>query len=354
MVRKTIALALTLILFACTQNTENATGEKTHELRLFTWSEYFDEELLRAFEEQTGAKVKADYFSSNEQMLAKLELAAKSGEPGYDLILPSDYMVRILIELGLIQELDAKKMPFLTDFDPAVKNPEYDPGLRHSVPLAFGTTGLAVNTKLLPKWKGEISWKEALGNPEYAGKVTLLDDTKETLQVALFLAGKDLGSATEADIHAAFARLKNGKKQIKAFTAETRPVIESGECALCMAYSGDVLSVAKEKPEIRFVVPSDGASAWTDNFAIPKNAPNPELAYKFMALVLSADGAKRFTERTGYRTAHLKAKALLPKSVSENPIIYPSAKDLKRFHYLVDRKELSLLIDKEWTILKSL
>lgn len=356
MVQKITTLLIALSLFACTKKEAPPPPESTApELRLFTWSEYFQENELRAFEEQTGIKIKPDYFSSNEQMLAKLQLAAKGSEPGYDLILPSDYMVRTLIELKLLQKLDPTKLPFLADFDAAAKNPSYDPGLQFSVPLAMGVTGLAVNTKLLPKFnfQKEFSWKEAFESPEFSGKLTILDDAKEALQAALLQQGKTLEKASEDDVKKAFATLRARKAQVKAFTAETRPVIESDECGLCMAYSGDVLSVAKDKPEIRFVVPKEGSTLWTDNFAIPANAKNAEAAYKFMSMILSAEGAKAFTERTGYRTANLKAKKLLPKAIVSNPLIYPGPKEMQRLHYLVDRKDIALLVDKEWTLLKS-
>jgi spermidine/putrescine transport system substrate-binding protein len=172
------------------------------------------------------------------------------------------------------------------------------------------------------------------------------------LQAALLANGKDLAAATEADVKEAFAYLKKHKSQLKGFTTETRPVIEADECALCMTYSGDARQVAAGKAEIKFVLPKDGVSIWTDNFAIPANSAEPELAYKFMAKILSAQEAKEFTERTGYRTFSKSAKALLPKEIAENPVIYPKAQGVK-FHYLVDKKELAALIDKEWALLKS-
>jgi spermidine/putrescine transport system substrate-binding protein len=323
----------------------------TPELRVFTWSEYFDDDFLRAFGEKNHVQVKADYFSSNEEMLAKLQITGAGS--GYDLILPSDYMVRTLIELKLVKPLDHAKLPVLADFSPDALNPEYDPGLKFSVPLAIGTTGIAVNTKLLPNAPAALSWKDALENPAYQGKVTLLDDAKEVLQVALVIHGKDLSSATEADVKEAFAYLRAHKAQIKGFPPETRPVIEADECSLCMAYSGDALSVAKEKKEIRFTVPTDGATVWTDNLAIPANAKNPGMAYRFIDELLSVDGAKSFTLRTNYRTANKKAKAALPKEVSGDTAIYPTPAERSRMHYLMQRKDLALLIDKEWALLKS-
>lgn len=352
--RKTKVALVILIasLFGCTkpQNPQK-------ELRLFTWSEYFAEDVIRSFEKDAGIKVKVDYFSSNEQLLAKLQLTAGSKEESYDLILPSDYMVRTLIDLKLVQPIDKTQTPFLADFDRTKL--AYDPEMKYSVPMALGTTGVAVNTKLLPRFatpegrRAGFSWKEMMENPEFKGKVTLVDDTKEILQLGLMIHGKQIETATEADVKEAFAYLKAHKSQLKGFTSETRAVIEADECAVCMVFSGDAVSVSKIKPEIIFFVPKEGATLWTDNFAIPANARNPDLAYKFMARVLSAEDAKNFTERTGYRTPNLKSQKLLSKETLNNNIIFPTAADSKRFHYLVDRKDLNLLIDKEWALLKS-
>jgi spermidine/putrescine-binding protein len=107
------------------------------------------------------------------------------------------------------------------------------------------------------------------------------------------------------------------------------------------------------KQEVRFLVPTDGATIWTDNLAIPATAKNTDLAYKFINELLSLEGAKSFTRRTNYRTANLKAKASLLKELAESHLIYPSAAERARMHFLVQRKDLNLLIDREWTLLKS-
>jgi spermidine/putrescine transport system substrate-binding protein len=359
-----IAVVFSLLFFgACTKAPDSASGTTPTgstpassaaapgELKIFTWSEYFDEDFLRKFGEAHNVKVKADYFSSNEEMLAKLKITGDGA--GYDLILPSDYMVRTLVEMKMIQALDHSKLPVLNDFDKDAMNPDYDPGLHYAVPLAIGTTGIAVDENVAPKVPATLTWKAMMEDPAYKGKITLLDDSKEVLQMALAIQGKSMAKATEADVKAAFAYLKAHKAQIKGFPPETRPVIEADECALCQAYSGDVLSVGKDHKGIRFVVPQDGATIWADNLAIPNNAKNVDIAYTFINELLGAEGAKSFTTRTNYRTANVKAKAALPKEVSGNPVIFPNAAERSRMHYIVPRKDLALVIDKEWALLKS-
>jgi len=344
--------ALTLLAIAALFFSACTKRDPAKELRLFTWSEYFTPGELREFERETGIKTKADYYSSNEEMLTKLQLTADGD--GYDLVLPSDYMVRTMIDLKLLAKLDHKRMEFIGHFPEEARHPPYDRNLDYSVPLAVGLTGIAWNSKLLPQLPNgaDFSWRDFFELANLNGRVTVLDDMKEALQAVLLIRGKDLSSATPEDIRNAFAYLTAHKDQLKGFTSETRSVIEADECALCMAYSGDVLAVATTKPEIKFVRPKEGLTIWTDNFAIPKNARNVDAAYRFMAKVLSAEGAKNFTTRTHYRTYQAEARALLPAEIATNPVIYPEPKP-GEFHYLVQRNELADLIDRAWALLKS-
>ncbi len=290
--------------------------------------------------------MKLDYFASNEEMHAKLKLLGK--ERSYDLILPSDYMVRILIEEKLVQPINKAWLPFLKDFEESGLNPPYDPGLGYSVPFSVGFTGLAWNKELLPKIPSPISWKDFFENPSFKNQVTLLDDTKEVINAALL--AQRIDPSKGENLSKAFPYLKKHKSQLKGFLSETRPTIEGGECGLCMAYSGDVRSIAKEKSHIAFLFPKEGVTQWSDNFAIPATSTEAELAHQFISMALSAENAKAFTERTGYRTYHKGAKALLSKDVSEDFVVYPKG---GKFHFLVNHQEQSKEVEREWAQLKS-
>lgn len=326
------------------------------ELRIFSWSDYIQEGVVKAFEAEHKCKVIIDYFSSNEELLAKVRATVQAGGRGYDLIVPSDYMVGNMVKLGLLQAVDKAQLKFLPDFDPAFLKPEYDPSLTYAVPFAWGSTGVAVNTKLaaglIDLSKG-ISWKDFFENPKLQGKVTLLDDSKESLHAALMVQGKTWTQASDADIQNAFAYLKAHKKQIKLFTAETRSTIEAGDCVVCQAFSGDVLQVRAEKPEIQYMIPKEGATLWTDNLAIPKNAGNVALAHAFMNKMLSAEGANSFTATTFYPTANKKARALEDKALTANTAIYPDPKTFAKLGYITEKVALLPQIDRLWTELKS-
>ena len=356
-----VALAATLALIAsvgCTKK-PNAPGAAVpgaiRELRVFTWSDYLKDEVLKEFEKENNAKVILDFFSSNEEMLAKVQATIQSGSKGYDVIFPSDYMAGNMRKLGLIQPLDHAKLTFLKDFNPDFLTPAYDPVLSHAVPFAWGTTGVIINTNLakgLDLSKG-FSWKTLLEDPKLAKKITLMDDAKECLHLALMIQGKTWITATEADVRSAFDYLKAHKKNVKLFTSEPKEIVKNGECAVCQGFSGDALRLMTEMPGVKYLVPNEGATIWTDNLAIPKNASEVALAYAFMNKVLSRDAAKRFTEQTFFPSPNGEGMKLLDATLKSNNAIFPDPATFAKLRYLTERPELLQLIDRLWTELKS-
>lgn len=312
-------------------------------------------EVIQEFENKTGAKVHLDYFSSNEELLAKLQGSIQAGGAGYDVIFPSDYMVGNLATLGLIQPLDRTKLTVLKEFDPNFLKPAYDPDLKYSVPFAWGTTGLAVNSKVMKgmDFSKGISWKDFFENPKYAKKITWMDDPKECVHAALKALGKTWAGATEADIREAFEFLKKNKKNLKIFTAETRTVLEKDECGICHAFSGDVMQVRQSNPNLTYFIPTEGATIWTDNLSIPKNSKNPEMAYIFMNYLLSKEVAKKFVENIFYGTPNADAMALVDSVIRKNRAIFPPPDVMSKLNHLTERAELLTLIDRLWTELKS-
>jgi spermidine/putrescine transport system substrate-binding protein len=325
-------------------------------LRILTWSEYFKPEVIAPFETKTGIKVQLDFMSNNEELLAKVQSSVQGNQAGYDLILPTDYMVTTLVRLKLIKAIEKSKVTVLENFEPRFLNPEFDPGNSHSIPFAWGTTGLAIFDNQVPaEFKGkEIGWKDFYENPAFKNKVTLLDDQREVIHTALLALGKNWNSATEADITAAFDYLKKHKSQIKAFVAEGSPAIEAKDAPMIHAYSGDVLALAQEMESLRYVLPKEGATVWTDNFAIPVNGQADDLAYQFINHVLEAQGAAVFTNATFYLTPNIKSLDFIEAALLKTAGLQPSAAEVTKLHYLTDRPELLTLIDRLWTELKTL
>ncbi|MBC7690698.1 MAG: spermidine/putrescine ABC transporter substrate-binding protein [Methylotenera sp.] len=363
------ALAVTVLGGCTSKSQQGSAGSGTaattaatapvRELHIFIWSDYISDDFIKQFEKENHAKVVLDFFSSNEEMLAKVQATVQSNSRGYDLVSPSDYMSGNMIKLGLLQPLDHSKLTFLTEYGKEFQNPTYDPGLTHVVPFSWGTSGLAVQTKLFSKFapgldlsKG-LSWKTLFEDARFSKQVTLLDDAKEVLHVALLIQGKKWATATEADVRSAFTYLKAHKQNVRLFTSEPKPVMLNEECALCQTFSGDALKVMKETADVKYVIPEEGATLWTDNLAIPKNAADPALALLFMNKFLEKQAARNFTENTFFPSPNAEAMKLLDPKLTSNLSIFPAPKTFSKLSYLVERPQLLLVIDQLWTEFKS-
>lgn len=351
-------LSLTSLLFvvssllgACASHTQSVAVEE-HELKVLSWSEYLSEDVVSEFAKEHGAKVEVTVISSNEDMLNKVQASLQSGGRGYDLIFPSDYMVSIMKHLGLLMDLDTKRLPFLVDLDPAFTHPSFDSQLQNAVPFAWGTTGVAVNTKLAKNVNlNRLSWKDMLEKPQYRGKVALLDDANEVLHVGLLALGKSWEKASEADVRAAFAWLKKNKRNIKLFAPDAQAAIKAEDCVYCQAYNGNAIDLSKARG-IRYVIPKEGSTLWTDTMAIPKNAHEVHLAYALMNRLLNAEAAKQFTETSHFASTNAKAKTLLPAAIAGNASIYPDASTFKRLSSISEKPELQAAIAELWADLK--
>jgi spermidine/putrescine-binding protein len=186
------SLAIVSSLFACTQKQDSNSQSKNdnQELRVLTWSEYFDDEVIKSFEEKNHAKVIRDYFASNEELLAKIKSNLESSSRGYDLILPSDYMVQTMTQLGMLKKIDKDQLTVLQNLDPKFQHPVYDSQLDYCVPFAWGTTGIAINYVLAPALfslrKGryfggaELSAKMRMPTPRSTARIFELNFTSIT------------------------------------------------------------------------------------------------------------------------------------------------------------------------------
>ncbi len=270
--KRILALLLLASLAACTKESVDAPTA----INVYTWSNYFSPEAVARFEKESGVKVNFSYFSSNDELMAKLQAGAR----GYDVILPSGYVVKALKTLGLLQPLKGGAMAEAKHLTARFRNPAYDPDLEYVMPFTWGTTGLAVN-KAKVKQKVD-SWAWVFSHPEMKGKITMLDDPADVIGAALKLSGHSLNAGEPEALKKAQALLREQKKFLKAYTSETKPLLESGEVAIAQAYSSDVGQAMQVNPNIEFVTPKEGGPLWTDNLAIPVGAPSPETAKKFI------------------------------------------------------------------------
>jgi len=331
---------------ACSQGTNDTAKAKPVTLHLFTWSDYTEETVVKQFEERFGVKVVTDTFGSNEELLAKLQ----GGAAGYDVIVPSDYMVSILIKQGLLAELDQMKIPNLAHVYKHLKGLYYDPKNTYSVPYLWGTTGIGYNADLVspPPESWQVLWDE-----RYKGKISLLNDEREVFGMALRAAGESLNATEPAKLEAAKARLMAQKALVKTYTSENYDqLLVSGEVALAHGWSGTVIRASAERPSIKYVIPKEGGTIWQDNLSVLKSSAHQNEAMAFINFLLEPQTAALITTKVKYASASEEARLLVPREIAQNPAIYPPESVVARLEWIKDVGDAIKVYDRAWTELK--
>lgn len=349
MVRKGIWLLLFLaFLFAACSGGKPAPARELH---VYNWSAYIDPQIYKDFEAEFGIRVVEDTFASNEELLAKLQ----AGATGYDVIVPSDYMVNIMRQQGLLAELDHSKIPNLSNIDPQFADPPYDTGMRHCVPYQWGTTGIGYNAEIFPE--PPDSWAY-LFDPNlvapYSRRFTMLNDAREVVGAALKYLGYSLNTTNEAELLAARDLLIRQKPWVYAYDSEQyRALLPAGEIVLAQGYSGDVFMVAAEDERIRYAIPREGTSIWMDNLCIPASAPNKEAAHQFINYLLRPDVGARISNYTRYASPNAAARAHIAPELLADPAVYPPPEVMARLEWIRDVGEATLLYERIWTEIKA-
>ena len=270
-------------------------------LRIYNWGEYTGENIIRNFEEETGATVVMENFDSNEQMYIKVA----NGE-AYDILVPSDYMIQRLIQEDYLQKLDKSKLDCLDKLVDEVKGLPYDPNNDYSVPYFWGTVGIVYD-----KTKVDLEDLEEEGfgiflDEKYKGDVYLYDSERDSFMMALKALGYSMNTESEAEINEAYEWLVKCVQIMKTeiVTDEIIDNMAQGRKALGLIYSGDATYVMSENEDMGFYLPEEGTNLWSDAMVIPKNAKNPDLAHAFINYASDYDGAYDNSSYVGYTSAN--------------------------------------------------
>jgi len=289
----------TLSILSCQPNTNpqqgggggGGGGPEEKVLNFYNWSDYVAESTIPSFEKKTGIKVTQDFFSSNEELLGKLQ----GGATGYDLIVPSDYMVEIMIKSEVIQKLDKSKIPNFGNVSEEFKGLPFDPNNDYSMPYQWGTTGILYNEKEV----GKIDSWDVMWNPEFEGQIGMLNDSRETIGAALFRLGYSINTTDPEQLQEAKASLIEQKPLVRGYFGSTqnRPSVVRGDLLLGHVFSGDGFWAAADNDDLTYIIPKPAATRWIDNMAMPNGAPHPDNAHKFINHILDAKVGPEVFER---------------------------------------------------------
>lgn len=318
-------------------------------LNVYTWADEIPHSIIHQFERETGITVKYSSFDTNEIMFSKLR-AAKG--KGYDVVEPSSFYIDRMRRLGMLEKLDKSKLPNFKNLDPFFLNQAYDPQSEHSVPFIWGITGMFLNKDYFPS-KGIGQWSDLL-DKKYLNQLMFLDDAREVFSMALRMLAYSVNDTNPEHIKQAYLKLKQLMPNVRLFNSDAvASLLIDEDATVGMAWNGDLFKSQLENNKLEFIFPKDGFEIWVDNFAILKNAPHQENAYKFLNFLMRPDIAKAVSMSIHYSTANLAAKKLMPSEIRNNPILYPSLDVLRHGEFQTDMGEKILaLYEKYWEQLK--
>ena len=321
-------------------------GEK--KLNLYIWSEYLPQEVIDEFTRRTGIAVRYDLYDSNEPVLEKLQ----SGVADYDLVVPSDYMVRILIQLKLLRPLDKTRLPHWSNLDPRFLDKEFDPKNEYSLPYVWGTTGYGYARQRVAGTPD--SWAP-LFDPSNRGEILMLDDMRECFAVALKHLGHSLNSTDPAVLKQAADLLKKQKALVKTYNSgDYENILASGDVNYSHGYNGQLAKLAAKDPsKFAYVLPREGATIWMDSVCLPARARNVESIYAFLDYILEPEVNARIVNGISYASANLAARPLIRPEILNDPAIYPPDAAIARCEFIEDIGDATTILDEYWTEIKA-
>lgn len=301
-------------------------------LNVLNWSTYIAEDTIPNFEQLCGVKVTQDFFGSNEELIARL----RAGNPGFDIIVPSDYAVYTLVAEGLVLPLNKANIPNLANITPELLDRPHDPGNVYTVPYQWGTIGVGYNVKAVETVYGEgvtiTSWNQVLDYPKRA--VAWLDDQRSILGVALVMLGYDPNTTSFDEIEEAAAFLaERGRDNVVRLAADDgQELLARGEVDMVIEYSGDIFQIAiacEADPAcgttFAYAIPEEGSNLWVDNLAVAAGAQNQRLAEAFIDYILDPQVGADISNYIAYASPNQAAidAGLIDPEFLNSPIIYP-------------------------------
>jgi spermidine/putrescine transport system substrate-binding protein len=344
----------TLSVLACQPNTTAQSsgggggGPEEKRLNLYNWADYVAKSTIPDFEKQTGIQVTQDFYGSNEELLAKLQ----AGGTGYDVIVPSDYMISIMIKSDILEPLDMSRIPNFENIGDNYKGLPYDPKNEYSVPYQWGTTGILYNRQELgllePSW--DPMWDKA-----HKGKIGMLNDERETPGAALYKLGYSVNATSKEQLDEAEAELKKQKPLLRGYfdSTQNRPSVINGDLLLGHVFSGAAFLALSSNEDLDYMIPEPAATRWTDNMAIPKGAEHPDNAHKFINYILGAKTGAALSNYTYYNTPNEAALPMIDGALKNLPGYQLEPSDFERLQIIKDVGEATRAYSTLFTAVKS-
>lgn len=321
-----------------------------------SWGEYIDEDLITRFEEETGIRVNYQTAESNEALYSLI----KMGGADFDVIVPSDYMIARLIEEDMLAELDYDNIPNFDLIDDTYKHLSYDPENKYTVPYTWGALGIIYNTAMVSE--PITSWS-AMFDPQYAGQVLMINNSRDAIGAALLSLGYSLNTTDESQLEEAFNLIKQAKDNgvYQAFVMdEVFGKMEGGNAAIAMYYAGDYLTMLENNEDLAFVIPEEGSNWFVDAMCVLKSSQHKDEAEEWINFIASTDANLANMDYIWYASPNAEALEEYPAYYQEvndeelDPELYeimaPSEQTLARCELYKNLPKATLrLYDSLWT-----
>lgn len=335
-------MSMIFVLVGCSGGSE---GKQV--LNVYNWGDYIDKQVIRDFEEEYDVKINYEEYATNEEMLAKIQ----AGGTAYDVIFPSEYMIEYMISKDLLEEIDYSNLDNFKNMDERFTNLAYDPNSKHSVPYLWGTMGIVYNNNIVTEpvdsWK--ILWDE-----KYAGKILMLDSSRDTIGVTLKMLGYSLNTKNIDELNLAKAALIEQKPIVRAYEVDTyKDQMIAEEAAMALCWSGDAMLLMAENENLAYAIPKEGTNLWFDGMAIPKTSQNKELAETFINYMMRPEVAAKNSDYIKFASPNKAALEFLPAEEVNNEYLYPSGDIGQLGEVFLDLGEFTTEYDKAWTEIKS-
>lgn len=289
-------------------------------LNFYNWDTYIGETTLDDFEDASGIEVSMDLFADNDELFAKL----KEGNPGYDVIVPTNDYAERMIQAGMLVPLDHAAIPNFANVSPNFQDAAFDPGRQYTMPYMWGTIGIGYRKSVVGE-ELPNSWAYIFESDRYSGRIALLSEATTMIGLALKYLGYSYNSMDPAEIGEAEALIIRQKPHIKVFAEDNgQDLLLAEEVDLCCEWNGDLLQVMAEDDDLAYLVPEEGGYLWQDTLAIPTGAPHPQNAHAFINFLLDAEVGAAIADYIQYATPNQAARELMDESYRENPAIFPS------------------------------
>jgi len=343
----TVLLAAIMLTGCGPANTGNNAEQVT--INVFNWGDYIDESTIEDFEKAyPNIKVNYQTFSTNEDMYVKI----KTGGSPFDVAIPSDYMIKRMLDEGLLNKINMENIPNYKYIDDRFKNLSFDPDNQYSVPYMWGTVGILYNKTMVtdPVDSWEILWNE-----KYKKQIVMPDSERDAIGVTLKMLGFSMNTKNISELEQARDKLIEQKPLVLSYAVdEVKDMMIGESAALAVVWSGDAYYCISENENLAYAIPKEGSNYWFDSMVIPSTSKHQKEAELFINFMCETEVAFKNADYIGYATPHKEVMKMLDPDLVSDRNAYPLQEDLANFEiFEYPGDEINKEYNRIWTEVKA-